>query len=115
MNLGEDGVDVGGGIRSDENRTSVPLVLLILSEGASHESDQVAFFWKQARQARWSMNQCLDRHESSRVFTIRTAMETPSALAAMLMRGNDGNSRYTNYRFVSKIVSYQMKRGSTKL
>ncbi len=28
--------------------TLVPPALLILSEGTSHESDQIAFFWKQA-------------------------------------------------------------------
>ncbi len=44
MDLGEGGVDVGGGIRSDENRTLVPPALLIMSEGTNHESDQVAFF-----------------------------------------------------------------------
>ncbi len=32
MDLGEGGVDVGGSVRSDENRTSVPPAFLIWSE-----------------------------------------------------------------------------------
>ncbi|PBK62606.1 hypothetical protein ARMSODRAFT_1024799 [Armillaria solidipes] len=49
VDFSDGGIDVGGGIRRDENRASALPASLILSERTSHENDQVAFFWKQAR------------------------------------------------------------------
>ncbi len=58
--MGEGGVDVGGGILTDENRMLVPPALLILSEGTSHESNQGAFFLLETgdcRQPKWRESQ----------------------------------------------------------
>ncbi len=60
MDMGEGGVNVGGGIRSDENKTSVPPALFNLSVGMSHESNQGAFFLLETdncRQPKWRENQ----------------------------------------------------------
>ncbi|SJL02760.1 uncharacterized protein ARMOST_06096 [Armillaria ostoyae] len=105
VDFSDGGVDVGGGIRRDENKASAPPASLILSERTSHENDQVAFFWKQARRLQTTDMETRvseRRSRSSPKFQERSPSGLRCNPAYHSGYENAGNYRQANYTFVTK-------------